>query len=133
MVDVINILFTWLIDLASSWHSVSHLCGNNSILRHIKKDIHPAWYINNEPNAVHDEKHTYSSLKYGIFGVKKANYKSDTGLKIITIQVFNLHSTCVWFDTTHTYLKEKYISQPQERVVSYLSQIILWLKIIHQK
>jgi hypothetical protein len=57
-------------------------------------------------------KHVYSSLKYDTLGVKKANYKSDTGLKSIAIQVCNFHSMCVWFEITHTYLKEKYISQP---------------------
>jgi hypothetical protein len=34
MVDVITVLVTWLIVLTYSWHSVSHLCGNNSRLRH---------------------------------------------------------------------------------------------------
>jgi hypothetical protein len=80
-------------------------------------------------NTMRDVKNVYNSLKYDTLGVKKANYKSDTGLKSVTIQVCNLHSMCVWFDITHTYLKEKCIAQPQERGVSYLLQIILWLKI----
>jgi hypothetical protein len=75
-----------------------------------------------------DVKHVYSSLKYNTLGVKKANYKSVTGLKGIRIQVCNLCSTCVCFEITHTYFKEKYVFQPQERGVSYLLQIIFWLK-----
>jgi hypothetical protein len=39
MVDVINILVTWLIDLINDWQSVLQLCGNNSKFLCIKKYI----------------------------------------------------------------------------------------------
>jgi hypothetical protein len=42
-----------------------------------------------------DVKRVYNSLKYNTLGMKKANYKLDTGLKSITVQVCNLHSTCI--------------------------------------